>query len=99
MDEMDDKMNASLSAALALQEAQTRALYALLKAALNELGLRKLDGVPISEWVDRRQTEELAEIMIRLEDHNPAAGALVQQWVDNLAARATLEPRQQPPPS
>jgi len=81
------KDHVAISAALAIQTAKAHTVQLALQAVLKELGHQSIEGLPISEWFDRKEVETLQALLMRMEDMNPAVAAKVQQHLDNLARK------------
>lgn len=67
-----------------MQEARGRTVQAALEAGLKELGVENIEGVPVSEWISKRLVLELQDVLIGMENHNPASAAQTQARIEQI---------------
>jgi hypothetical protein len=64
-----------------IQAAETRTLRACIEAGFRELGLREIEGLPISQWIAKRQQAELELVLLATGDKNPALYDAIQSAI------------------
>jgi hypothetical protein len=74
-----------------MQEAKLSAVALSIEAALQELGLTHLQGVPFRAWLTRKTNEETQRLLIAMEDMNPGAAAATQQAIDDAVKRPSSD--------
>ena len=60
-------------ASLAIHAAEDHALAACIEAGFRELGLREIEGLPISQWLAKRRAVELESVLLAMGDKDPTA--------------------------
>jgi hypothetical protein len=78
----ENETNLNLAALNAIQAVEGRTVLALLRAVLQELGLEKIEGIPVSEWYQKRLQEELQAQLRRIKDIDPAAAAALLKGIE-----------------
>jgi len=81
------KPNDEIVQILAINAAQVRAVVELLEAAMAELGHPTIEGVSVPEWFRNRLNQELSEVLISMEDIDPAVAARLQQRIDMISKK------------
>ena len=71
-----------LLASNVLQQAQIENLLTMFEFLGKHVGLKTLDGLSIRDWFQKEKVDQTERILIHFEDKNPAAAALLQNFID-----------------
>jgi hypothetical protein len=74
----------AILSSIAMQMAQVQALLALIEVAFQKLGLDEIDGLSVSQWHQQRLKQEVENVLIGMENFDPAGAALIQQHLDEI---------------
>jgi hypothetical protein len=65
------------------QQASIKALLELCVILADRAGLQEVEGLPLLDWFHKRKVENVENLMISMEDKNPALAAKLQRALDD----------------
>ena len=77
-------LRTQVSALAALLKADHLALLSYAESLANFCGVTLIDGVSPHVWYEKRRLVELEKFLIRFEDIDPAAAAVLQHEIDEI---------------
>jgi hypothetical protein len=70
-----------------IQQASFEGILELCKKIAAQAGITEIDGLPVYSWFQKMKLEKLDELLIGLEDCDPALAAKFQAKIDEIKRR------------